>query len=38
MDPAGKPIARFYSVWKRQADGQWRVVFDNGYDLCDCKR
>jgi len=33
----GKVIATFYSTWRVQADGSWRVVFDNGYDVCDCK-
>ena len=35
--PDGKVIAKFYSTWKVQADGSWQVVFDNGYDVCDCK-
>lgn len=26
----GVVIARFNSIWMRQADGQWRVVFDKG--------
>jgi ketosteroid isomerase-like protein len=29
-DPAGKVIARFNSVWRLEASGQWRVVFDKG--------
>ena len=29
-DPAGKVIARFNSVWRREAPGTWRVVFDKG--------
>jgi ketosteroid isomerase-like protein len=29
-DPAGKPIARFTSVWRLEAPGVWRVVFDKG--------
>lgn len=33
---AGKVVSRFYSTWRLEADGQWRVVFDDGYDLCDC--
>ena len=31
---AGRSAARFYSTWQRQADGSWRVVFDNGYKVC----
>lgn len=30
----GKIIARFYSTWRREADGKWRVIFDDGYDVC----
>ena len=32
----GKVIARFYSTWRLEPDGDWRVVLDNGYDACDC--
>lgn len=27
----GKEFARFYSTWRREPDGQWRIVLDNGY-------
>jgi len=29
-DGAGKPIARFNSVWRQEAPGVWRIVFDRG--------
>jgi uncharacterized protein (TIGR02246 family) len=29
-DPAGQVIARFNSVWRQEAPGVWRVVFDRG--------
>jgi ketosteroid isomerase-like protein len=29
-DPAGKVIARFNSIWRLEAPGTWRVVFDKG--------
>jgi uncharacterized protein (TIGR02246 family) len=34
--PDGKLIARFYSTWRLDPDGQWRIVFDDGYDVCGC--
>lgn len=29
-DAAGKTIARFNSIWRQEAPGVWRVVFDKG--------
>ena len=29
-DPAGKVTARFNSIWQRQPDGRWLVIFDKG--------
>lgn len=34
--PGGQVIARFYSSWRLEPDGRWRVVFDDGYDVCNC--
>jgi uncharacterized protein (TIGR02246 family) len=34
--PDGTRPSRFYSTWRLEADGRWRVVFDNGYDVCTC--
>lgn len=34
--PNGKVVSRFYSTWRREPDGEWRVVFDDGYDVCEC--
>ena len=36
-DPAGRRIGTFNSVWRRDADGKWRVIFDKGCRVCDCK-
>lgn len=33
-DPAGRLIARFNSVWQRDADGRWRVILDKGCKAC----
>jgi len=35
-DPAGKVISRFTSIWRKDADGHWRVVADQGVDETDC--
>jgi hypothetical protein len=32
-DPAGEPVSRFNSVWRQEAPGVWRVVFDRGEPL-----
>jgi ketosteroid isomerase-like protein len=29
-DPSGRPVARFNSIWRQEAPGVWRVVFDKG--------
>jgi ketosteroid isomerase-like protein len=29
-DPAGVVSARFNSIWQRQQDGRWLVIFDKG--------
>lgn len=31
--PDGKVFARFYSTWRLEPDGRWRVVFDDGYPV-----
>ena len=30
LNPEGKEVGRFNSIWRKEADGQWRVVFDKG--------
>lgn len=37
-DADGKLFARFSSIWRLEAPGKWRIVFDRGWDLCDCKK
>jgi len=36
-DPGGKLVATFTSIWRLEAPGVWRIVFDKGNDVCDCK-
>ena len=35
QDSSGRRIGTFNSVWRREGDGTWRVIFDKG---CDCAR
>ncbi len=37
-DPTGRQIGTFNSIWRRDTDGKWRVVFDKGCPVCDCPR
>lgn len=34
-DASGKLIARFTSVWRQEAPGVWRIVFDRGQAICE---
>jgi ketosteroid isomerase-like protein len=34
----GKRISTFNSVWRRDSDGVWRVIFDKGCDACACEK
>jgi ketosteroid isomerase-like protein len=33
-DPDGKVTGTFSSIWRRDADGRWRVLFDKGCPVC----
>lgn len=35
-DPNGTRIGTFNSVWQRQRDGSWKIIFDKGCPPCDC--
>ncbi|MEO8592977.1 MAG: nuclear transport factor 2 family protein [Candidatus Solibacter sp.] len=35
-DPSGKRTGTFNSVWRREADGKWKIVLDNGCPACGC--
>jgi ketosteroid isomerase-like protein len=34
-DPGGKPVATFTSIWRLEASGKWRIIFDKGNRACD---
>ncbi len=36
LDPDGNRMGTFNSVWRLEADGRGRVVFDRGCPPCDC--
>jgi len=36
LDPEGRNIGTFNSVWRRDSSGGWQVVFDKGCPACDC--
>ena len=38
FDPNGKRVGTFNSVWRREPDGAWRVVFDKACSACECRR
>jgi len=37
-DANGREFATFTSIWRLEAPGVWRIVFDKGDDTCDCPR
>ena len=34
-DAQGKLVATFNSIWRQEAPGVWRIVFDKGSDVCN---
>jgi ketosteroid isomerase-like protein len=34
LGPDGTRLAVFQSIWRREEDGRWRVVFDKGSPVC----
>jgi len=36
LNPSGKRVGTFNSMWRREAGGKWRVVIDHGCPPCDC--
>jgi ketosteroid isomerase-like protein len=37
-DAKGRQIGNFNSIWRREPNGSWLVVFDKGCPVCDCRR
>ncbi len=33
-DPAGNLVSRFTSIWRQEAPGEWRIIFDKGNQAC----
>lgn len=38
LDPKGKRVGTYNSVWRREPNGTWRVVFDKACSACDCTK
>lgn len=36
FNPQGDQIATFTSIWRLEAPGTWRIVFDKGAPACAC--
>jgi ketosteroid isomerase-like protein len=34
LNPAGKRVATFTSIWRREASGEWKIIFDRGCPEC----
>ena len=37
-DPKGKHVSNYQSIWRLEAPGVWKVIFDRGSDQCDCPK
>ena len=36
LAPDGRRVGTFNSVWRLEADGRWKIVFDRGCPDCEC--
>ena len=36
-DPQGRRTGTFNSIWRREAGGRWKIVFDKGCPPCECR-
>ena len=38
LNRKGERVGTFNSIWRRESDGSWKVVFDKGCDACNCAK
>ncbi len=36
LNPAGKRVGTYTSIWRHESNGEWRIIFDRGCPVCDC--
>ena len=36
LNPEGTQVATFTSIWRLEAPGAWRIIFDKGAPVCVC--
>ena len=36
VNPAGKRVGTYTSIWRRGPSGDWKIIFDRGCPACDC--
>jgi ketosteroid isomerase-like protein len=36
INAAGKRVATYTSIWRRESTGEWKIIFDRGSPDCDC--
>jgi ketosteroid isomerase-like protein len=36
LNPAGKRVGTYTSIWRRESSGEWKIIFDRGCPVCDC--
>jgi ketosteroid isomerase-like protein len=38
LNPAGKRVGTYTSIWRREESGEWRLIFDRGCPSCGCPK
>jgi ketosteroid isomerase-like protein len=36
LNPEGKRVGTYTSIWRREKSGKWLIIFDSGCPGCDC--